>query len=137
MALAKMHAPKCAMPECTKSVGYHKSYIKLDGTRGYKHKTFCEYHRKDVIGKAAKQLFLNSKGGCENKDGRVGFVCGDPKTSSLTIDHWDGDKYNNHEDNLVVLCANCHNEKTKRAGDTLQRYTLTPETYYELFEEQE
>lgn len=130
-SIYKTWAPKCALPGCIHNVGYHSSRIKKDGTVGYKWKTFCESHR--TVNKAARDIFLKSRGGCENRDARCGWVCGDPDTLSLTIDHWDGNKHNNNQDNLVVLCANCHNRKTKNNKDTLTRYfnavVLNPELW--------
>lgn len=132
VAIYKNWAPKCALPDCCNRVGYHSSYLKQDGSRGYKWKTFCDQHR--TVNKAARNAFLKSRGGCENRDGRVGFVCTDPSTNSLSIDHWDGNKHNNNQDNLVVLCANCHQEKTKRAKDTQGRYSYMVPLDPELWE---
>ena len=99
------------MPGCLNKVGYHKKFIKKDLTPGFKFKTFCDEHR--TVKRAQRDEFLKSRGGCENRDARLGFVCGDPNTESLTLDHWDGNRKNGDETNLVVLCANCHNKKTK------------------------
>jgi hypothetical protein len=134
MSIYKTWAPRCAMPDCNDSVGYHSSKLKNDGTRAYKWKTFCDHHR--TVGKAARDLFLKSRGGCENRDGRAGFICKWPDSPSLTLDHWDGNKHNNDESNLVVLCANCHNEKSKRAGDTRMRYHNVSRMFYDLFQEE-
>jgi HNH endonuclease len=131
--ILKEHAPKCACPDCRNLVGYHKRYLKTDGTWGAKWKTFCDYHR--TVGKAHRDLFIKSRGGCENRDGRLGWTCGDPNTESLTIDHWDTNKYNNDQSNLVVLCANCHNKKSKIYKDSLQRYQYVNQRFYDLFEE--
>ena len=128
----KTWAPKCAHPECNQPVGYHEKYIKQDGTPGAKWKTFCEYHR--TVGKRERDTFIKSKGGCENRDSRLGWKCGDPGTPSLTVDHWDGNKHNNNQDNLVVLCANCHNEKSKKFKDTIQRYTNYNTKFHDFFE---
>jgi len=133
LSLMKGWAPKCAHPECKRPVGYHEKYIKRDGTPGAKWKTFCEYHR--TVGKGERDTFIKSKGGCENRDARLGWTCGDPQTESLTLDHWDGNKHNNDQTNLVVLCANCHNKKSKLFKDTVQRYNNVPAKYYDLFEE--
>jgi 5-methylcytosine-specific restriction endonuclease McrA len=133
MSLMKNWAPRCAHPECKTHVGYHEKYAKKDGSIGAKWKTFCEYHR--TIGKDSRDIFIKSKGGCENRDARCGWVCGDPNTPSLTIDHWDGNKHNNTQENLVVLCANCHNEKSKKFKDTLMRYTNVNPKFYDFFEE--
>jgi 5-methylcytosine-specific restriction endonuclease McrA len=131
-SLMKTWAPKCAHPECNQPVGYHEKYIKQDGTPGAKWKTFCEYHR--TVGKRERDTFIKSKGGCENRDSRLGWKCGDPGTPSLTVDHWDGNKHNNNQDNLVVLCANCHNEKSKKFKDTIQRYTNYNTKFHDFFE---
>lgn len=131
---AKIYAPVCAHPLCQNRVDYHERYQKTDGSWGYKWKTFCEHHR--TVGKAERDTFLRSKGGCENRDGRLGWTCGDPKTPSLTIDHFDGNKHNNNQDNLVVLCANCHNEKSKLFKDTVQRYFNVNPMFGELFIEE-
>lgn len=132
MIISKMWAPKCALPNCNNKVGYHKKYVKQDGTPGWKWKNFCEHHRKAGI--ADKQAFYSSRGGCENRDGRLGYKCKDHLTKSLTIDHWDGDRRNTNEENLVVLCANCHQEKTKIFGDHKNRYITQPAKFNDLIE---
>lgn len=125
---------KCALEGCNKKVGYHKTYPKLDGTTGVKWKTFCEYHRRHPMGRKERENFLKSKGGCANRIGILGHICQDPDTPSLTIDHWDGNRHNNNPDNLVVLCANCHNVKTKLFKDHLKKSTLEVQLVGELFE---
>lgn len=99
---------------------------------GFKFKTFCEFHRS-VKGSAQRDAFLQSKGGCENRDGRLGITCKDPSTPSLTLDHWDRNRHNNDQDNLVVLCANCHNYKSKKYKDTTTRYTYTTPMFSKFF----
>ena len=125
-------APQCALPDCNTLVGYHKKYTKADGTPGAKWKTFCEHHR--TVGKGAQTIFKQSRGGCENRDGRLSSVCKDPFNPSLTIDHWDGNKHNNNQDNLVVLCANCHTIKTKLHGNHLTTYRYVTPHFDNLFE---
>lgn len=132
MSTYKALAPKCALPDCINKVGYHKRYIKSDGHVGWNWKSFCERHR--TVDKSARDYFLKSRGGCENRDGRLGMVCLDYNTPSLTIDHWDGDKFNNNQDNLVVLCANCHTVKTKMFGDNLNRYNKPRNIFTSLFD---
>lgn len=129
---SKLWAPTCALPGCLNKVGYHKKYMKSDNTPGYKWKAFCSHHR--TVGKAERDAFIKSRGGCENIDARCGFKCGDPTTPSLTIDHWDGDRHNNDQDNLVVLCANCHQEKSKRFKDVLNRYSNYTSHFDNLFD---
>lgn len=131
--ILKTYAPVCAHPDCIERVGYHERYKKEDGSFGVKWKTFCEHHR--TVGKPARDIFMKSKDGCQNRDGRLGWVCGDPNTPSLTLDHWDGNKHNNNQENLVVLCANCHNQKSKIFKDTLRRYFNVNPKFDELFTE--
>lgn len=130
---SKIYAPVCAHPHCIERVDYHNRRQKEDGSWGFKWKTFCEHHR--TVGKAERDTFLKSKGGCENRDGRLGWQCRDPDTPSLTIDHFDGNKHNNNQDNLVVLCANCHNQKSKIFKDTTQRYFNMNPMFGKLFKE--
>jgi 5-methylcytosine-specific restriction endonuclease McrA len=131
-ATYKIWAPKCALRDCKTQVSYHHKGLKEDGTPWYNWKSFCEHHR--TVGKAERDAFINSRGGCENRDARCGWVCGDPTTPSLTIDHWDGNKHNNDQDNLVVLCANCHNRKTKLFKDNTNRYSNVNPRFYDFFE---
>lgn len=132
MTIFKNWAPRCALPNCQTQVGYHKKYVKLDGSPGFAWKTFCEYHR--TKGKNERDALYVARGGCENRDGRLGFKCKDHTTKSLTVDHWDGNKHNDDESNLVILCANCHQQKTKLFGDNMNRYDYTPTTFKNHFE---
>lgn len=128
------YAPPCAIPECRNRVSYHNLYMRTDGTTGAHWKTCCEYHRDKTTGKPEVSKFKQSRG-CENKDDRLGlgFKCGDPTTPSLTIDHWDGNKYNRDASNIVVLCANCHNRKTVLHGNHLTTYTYTNTHFDNLY----
>lgn len=135
MADYRLHAPRCALPDCNNLVNYHKRYTKEDQTVGWKWKTFCEKHRTTPVGKEQVQEFFKRRGGCENRDGRLGRICQDPDTPSLTFDHIDGNKHNNQEDNGQALCANCHNIKTKKFRDYEKRYSYVPKAFTELFTE--
>lgn len=57
---------------------------------------------------------------CENKDGRLGYVCNAPIPwkGMLQVDHIDGNPHNNAIENLQTLCANCHTYKTHINQDT-------------------
>ena len=78
---------------------------------------------------------------CENRDGRLGFVCTytpppveliEQRLNNsyyegwLDVDHKDGNPLNNTEENLQTLCKCCHNFKTLAEGDyaTAGRKTL-------------
>ena len=127
------YAPICAMPGCTRRVGYRKKYKKEDGSLGAKWSACCTWHRSGG-GKETRLEYLRSKG-CANRDGHVtGRMCKDPNSPSLTFDHIDGNKMNSDPANIDVLCANCHNEKSKQNGDTLGRYNNVVELDSNLFE---
>ncbi len=66
---------------------------------------------------------------CENRDGRLGFICtaniqGD---YMLDADHINGNPTDNRAENIQTLCANCHRAKTLQNNDyaTAGRKTLT------------
>lgn len=59
---------------------------------------------------------------CENKDGRLGFICPVDKNwkfpnSVLHGDHIDGNHENNRPENLQTLCSICHHLKGLHSGD--------------------
>jgi hypothetical protein len=130
-SLSKNHAPKCSLPGCMSQVNYHRGYVKKDGSPTWKWKAFCDVHRTAL--KFEVNEWMQTKG-CENQSGYLGWFCRDP-FRSLTIDHHDGDKLNTSSDNLKILCANCHNEKTKIFGDNKKRYSYTNRMFSDLFEE--
>ena len=126
------YAHKCVLPSCENKISYHRTWTKQDNTIGVKWKNFCEYHRRNPLGRQEKEEWMIADGGCENRDSRLGFKCTDPLTS-LTVDHWDGNKRNTDPGNLVRLCANCHNFKTKDKKDYLNSYTYANPNFERLF----
>ena len=128
---AKLHAPKCSLPCCNTQVGYHRGYVKKNGSPTWRWKAFCEVHRTVLRFKVEE---WKQQQGCENKSGYLGWLCRDPYRS-LTIDHHDGDKLNTSVNNLKILCANCHNAKTKLFGDHKKKYSYTNKMFSTLFEE--
>src|ERR1035437_1220433 len=67
-------------------------------------------------------VLFNKKNYCENKDGRLGFICPiDPNfkfpSSVLHGDHIDGNHENNDPNNLQTLCSICHHLKGLHTGD--------------------
>jgi 5-methylcytosine-specific restriction endonuclease McrA len=124
--MSNLFAPTCAMEPitgCRNRVGYHSRKARADG-KGYtcNYKTCCEDHRGPM--KPAVDNYKMSKG-CENVDGRLGYVCTativDP--CQLEIDHIDGNKHNNTLENRQILCSNCHHVKTKMFKDHLNSYS--------------
>lgn len=133
-SLHTQYAPICALPDCNNQVSYHIKKQKGDDSWYYKWKTFCEYHRS-VIGKEAVKAFKHAANGCENRDGIYGFVCTSPDISAeyLEIDHFDGDRLNNSQENLVRVCSNCHKRKTKENKEYQNRYTTRNTHFDNLF----
>jgi len=134
MARVSIHKyVRCALPDCRQFVDWHSRTRKPDGTWSINWKAFCHTHRDK--NKMISKTFKKERG-CENKDGALGlgFVCGDPNTPSLTIDHWDGNKRNDSSENIKVLCANCHTQKTIIRGDHLTTYNNFNTNFNNLFE---
>ena len=131
MTYHKNYAPTCAMPGCLNRVDYHSKKRKIGNGYSYKWKTFCEHHRISITGKAAVKAYKKAKG-CESHV--LGYLC-PGHHGNLTIDHIDGNKHNNSEENLLVLCPNCHIRKTQEYGDTRSRYITVNQHFDQLFEE--
>lgn len=75
----------------TKSVLGYKKYIK-----------FCSTCAKEKYGDFSKSYLQIKKPHCE----KCGFVAIDK--CQLDVHHIDRNHKNNHVDNLLTLCANCH-----------------------------
>lgn len=118
------YAPTCAIPGCTNKVRYKKKYLKTDNTLGARWHNCCDKHRTTL--KAARTNYVLSSGGC------VQCGCSDPEC--LTIDHIDGNRHNNADSNKQILCANCHQKKTKKNGDHLNTYRYVNTQFDNLFE---
>ena len=139
IAAYKLHAPSCALSDCNRQVSYHDRFPKEDGTVGYDWKTFCDFHR--TVGKESIKAFKEARGGCENRDGALlpNHPCPAPNLSAddLEIDHFDGDRDNQDQDNLRVICSTCHKRKSKLFGDYRNRYTYKNTLFDNLFKEVE
>lgn len=68
----------------------------------------------------------------ENKCARCGWNKINPYTGSipLEIDHIDGDYKNNKEENLILLCPNCHSLTSTYKGANLNSGRKSRSKYY-------
>ena len=82
-------------PTCIRC--HRQKHINMDNHNN----TIREIHRKE---RKPYRDFL--KDSCE----KCGFI--PEHTCQLDVDHIDGNHYNNAEENLQTLCANCHRLKT-------------------------
>jgi cytochrome c553 len=104
--------------------------------------TLTEYHHRN------HPYLKHRKDYCENRDGRLGFVCTfthptpDQLESTgldatflgwLQVDHKDGNHTNNDPSNLQTLCACCHNVKTYQNGDNATPGRKTREKEVDFF----
>lgn len=121
-AVIKNNAPKCALPGCCKSVGYHGAKPKANGTTAVKYKMFCEHHRN--AGKPVVDRWKLDQG-CANVDAHYGFKCTATifGAEQLDVNHIDGNRYNASQDNFEVLCRNCHARVTVQESHHLNRYS--------------
>lgn len=130
------YAPTCVLPGCDNRVSYHDIVTKSDGTPGIHWKACCELHRNE--NKDESDTYKLSRG-CENKDGRLGlgFSCESiaiTEPSKLDYDHWNGNRFDQSEDNIVVLCKDCHSKKSVICKDNLNRYSYVNPNFNDFFE---
>lgn len=109
--------PKCVNPGCNNDV------IVRDW-KYYSFKHLCSRCTKRMQNGEAPPpgITYYKKNYCENKDGRLGFICPVKKDfefpfSVLHGDHIDGNHENNTIENLQTLCSICHHLKGKQTGD--------------------
>lgn len=103
--------PKCIVDGCHHP-GQHTGNYRKDGSPCYRAKCHL-HHWLEFNMEGAYRLF--KKKGCENVDGRLGYICTtsivDP--CQLDVDHVNNNHQDNREINLDTLCSCCHNYKTK------------------------
>lgn len=118
-ATYKRWAPKCAFPDCINNVSYHKK-----AGNSYKWKMFCEPHRDPKRLKPEVDKWKLQQG-CSNIDAHHGFKCTSHITdaSQLDVNHIDGDRQNQDQDNLEILCKVCHQRVTVDNQHHTTRYT--------------
>lgn len=103
--------PKCVVEGCERP-GQHQGKYRKDGSVIYRAK--CQLHNALQYNmEGAHKLF--KKEICENKDGRLGFICTTTTMDScqLEVDHVNNNHKDNDPDNLDTLCSCCHRYKTK------------------------
>jgi 5-methylcytosine-specific restriction endonuclease McrA len=113
------YRPKCINHGCNSPVAV------LRGTngvfKGREIRTVCSHCHQASYGKKKLKDGVTAfkKDYCENRNGKLGFVCTSTIHSSanLELDHIDGNHFNNIEKNVQTLCQICHTEKSKRNGD--------------------
>lgn len=102
---------ECAIEECNKKVkkkGFQKNGKQRLGK-------YCGQHDKAIYWSKKYSYLMYKKTICE----KCGFV--PEHDCQLDVDHIDGNKCNNQEENLQTLCANCHRLKTFLNEDYLNK----------------
>ena len=64
-------------------------------------------------------------------------ICGYDKIDALIVHHKDMDRANDSEDNLIVLCANCHMRLHKLIKTKQKTHQITAAAVFDLFKEAE
>jgi len=126
----KLWAPQCALPGCINLVSYHNKNGNF-----FRWMMFCNPHRNPAQLKAEVDRWKLSQG-CANTDAHHGFKCTShiSNASQLDVNHIDGDRHNQIESNLEILCKVCHMRVTLDNGHHTTRYTNQVVLNPELFE---
>ena len=101
---------------CYKDIVNRNKYCSLECQKDYEYKSYIEkWKRNDVDGQRGKyQLSMHIKRYLFEKFNYKCCECGWNKVNPYTkkipleIEHIDGNYLNNNEENLKVLCPNCH-----------------------------
>ncbi len=101
---------------CYKDIVNRNKYCSLECQKDYEYKSYIEkWKRNDVDGQRGKyQLSMHIKRYLFEKYNYKCCECGWNKVNPYTkkipleIEHIDGNYLNNNEENLKVLCPNCH-----------------------------
>ena len=104
----------CAYSGCNRQASPTGNKRKRDGLKT--RQKYCGHHKKVIYNVIGFEYVKYKKDICEC----CGFIPEDP--CQLTIDHYDGDHYNNDPSNLITSCHNCHALKTFKQKDNLNRY---------------
>lgn len=98
--------------------------------------------QKSLIGKQPKAFSeLKTRAAIKkyilNKSNRTCSECGNGETHNnkplvLQMDHKDGNKFNNSENNLRLLCPNCHSQTPTWTGRTNKNKINTERRFYRL-----
>lgn len=107
VSIVHKHSLKYCSTKCQVDYRYYK-YIQLwkegieSGTKGVTTKSLCAYIRRYLIEKF------------DNKCSRCAWNVRHPITGNISIEveHIDGNSENNKEENLTLLCPNCHSLTT-------------------------
>jgi hypothetical protein len=113
--------PKCVNTGCTNFVAvrhWNDGLIPSLKTECAK----CSTARKKGV--ELPGITIAKKHFCENKDGRLGFMCPcdqarykDYPTDCYHMDHINGNHSDNRVENIMTLCVMCHTIKGKMSGD--------------------
>ena len=109
--------PICVNIGCNREVAYSATY--KSGAKRWR--PVCS--RCHLASYGAKPLdegiVAIKKQYCENMDGRLGYASTAtiPYPGALELDHIDGDRCNNVEQNIQTLCKVCHSYKSHKNND--------------------
>ncbi len=123
---------------CGKKISSKKKYCNNTCQHEFRHKErIAQWKRGEQSGlRGQYQISLHIRRYLEDKYGNKCARCGwhevNPYTNKipLEIDHIDGDYLNNKEENLILLCPNCHSLTSTYKGSNRGHSRQGRQKYY-------
>ena len=109
--------PICVNKGCTRPVCFSATY--KSGAKRWRPVCYVCHEASYGARPLDKGVVAVKKTYCENMDGRFGYACTAtiPYSGALELDHIDGDRCNNVEENIQTICKVCHSYKSHTNND--------------------
>ena len=126
---------------CNKNINNRNKYCSIKCQKEHEYATFIEQWKKgNIDGMRGKyQISMHIKTYLLKKYNNKCAKCGWGKINQYTgkvpleIDHIDGNYKNNKEDNLIVLCPNCHSLTSTYKGANYNNGRKSRKKYSEQY----
>ena len=114
---------------CNKEISKRNKYCSIECQKEYEYKKYIDNWKNGIVNglRGKYQLSMHIKTYLLRKYNYKCSICGwnkiNPYTNKipLEIEHKDGNYLNNKEENLIVLCPNCHSLTSTYKGANINK----------------